>query len=394
MDKEMMQVLEAMDSWDKELYKKEQKKYWSPIKVPFQLSEALTGLTKNELDMIRKKLGIKNASQLKKADLAALLTEKIPEYIEQQYHFWDSDMLDTITSLAKNNGIKSVSNINVEFFRDRGLAFTGIVNDKKIIALPSDLIPAVQRLKENQLARKVCQRNSEWRKLTYGLLHYYGALESHQMVDLLEKYTDKPLDFMAYFKAIDEMNSYYEDIVIDLNGFSDLLAENPQWILAEQKKRKDLPFYPFTKAQILEANQPFFIERNVSYRRFVKFLTRNFDIGKEAADELVEECVWDTKEGKSPNEVMRHLTEVLIFDRIEDVHAVMDHLMELMNNTREWALKGHTSEELRPIDTAGMRPFPGSMQQQNKQETVRKVGRNEPCPCGSGKKYKKCCGKS
>jgi preprotein translocase subunit SecA len=22
----------------------------------------------------------------------------------------------------------------------------------------------------------------------------------------------------------------------------------------------------------------------------------------------------------------------------------------------------------------------------------RKVGRNEPCPCGSGKKFKKCCG--
>ena len=24
---------------------------------------------------------------------------------------------------------------------------------------------------------------------------------------------------------------------------------------------------------------------------------------------------------------------------------------------------------------------------------VPKVGRNDPCPCGSGKKYKKCCGK-
>jgi preprotein translocase subunit SecA len=22
----------------------------------------------------------------------------------------------------------------------------------------------------------------------------------------------------------------------------------------------------------------------------------------------------------------------------------------------------------------------------------KKIGRNEPCPCGSGKKYKKCCG--
>ena len=29
-------------------------------------------------------------------------------------------------------------------------------------------------------------------------------------------------------------------------------------------------------------------------------------------------------------------------------------------------------------------------------KTVRKgkkVGRNDPCPCGSGKKYKKCCGR-
>jgi len=25
--------------------------------------------------------------------------------------------------------------------------------------------------------------------------------------------------------------------------------------------------------------------------------------------------------------------------------------------------------------------------------TAEKTGRNEPCPCGSGKKFKKCCGK-
>ena len=24
----------------------------------------------------------------------------------------------------------------------------------------------------------------------------------------------------------------------------------------------------------------------------------------------------------------------------------------------------------------------------------KKIGRNEPCPCGSGKKYKHCCGKN
>ncbi|GAE93255.1 protein export cytoplasm protein SecA ATPase RNA helicase [Gracilibacillus boraciitolerans JCM 21714] len=32
---------------------------------------------------------------------------------------------------------------------------------------------------------------------------------------------------------------------------------------------------------------------------------------------------------------------------------------------------------------------------EDKQGTVvneQKIGRNDPCPCGSGKKYKKCCG--
>ena len=29
----------------------------------------------------------------------------------------------------------------------------------------------------------------------------------------------------------------------------------------------------------------------------------------------------------------------------------------------------------------------------NERGDVMKVGRNDPCPCGSGKKYKKCCGR-
>ena len=30
---------------------------------------------------------------------------------------------------------------------------------------------------------------------------------------------------------------------------------------------------------------------------------------------------------------------------------------------------------------------------QPKERQKKKVGRNDPCTCGSGKKYKKCCGK-
>jgi uncharacterized protein YecA (UPF0149 family) len=37
---------------------------------------------------------------------------------------------------------------------------------------------------------------------------------------------------------------------------------------------------------------------------------------------------------------------------------------------------------------------PGSMANIGKGRGKKKVGRNDPCPCGSGQKYKECCLKS
>ena len=46
-----------------------------------------------------------------------------------------------------------------------------------------------------------------------------------------------------------------------------------------------------------------------------------------------------------------------------------------------WSFRGHTAEEMEASRT-----------KQAKNQTP-KVGRNDPCPCGSGRKYKNCCGK-
>ena len=70
-------------------------------------------------------------------------------------------------------------------------------------------------------------------------------------------------------------------------------------------------------------------------------------------------------------------------------------LNELHNNTRMWILKGHTPEELFEEERKHLQPLPknerdGSVGEQTVVKGE-KVGRNDPCPCGSGKKYKKCC---
>ena len=54
----------------------------------------------------------------------------------------------------------------------------------------------------------------------------------------------------------------------------------------------------------------------------------------------------------------------------------------------EEAFQRKKKKELEQARMAGA----GDLQVQQVVRSGAKVGRNDPCPCGSGKKYKKCCG--
>ena len=48
-------------------------------------------------------------------------------------------------------------------------------------------------------------------------------------------------------------------------------------------------------------------------------------------------------------------------------------------------------------ETSAVHASAGGDSAPSKREPIRKkvsIGRNDPCPCGSGKKYKKCCGRN
>jgi uncharacterized protein YecA (UPF0149 family) len=121
----------------------------------------------------------------------------------------------------------------------------------------------------------------------------------------------------------------------------------------------------------------------------VKFLLQNFEINKAKADSIVEECVYATRIGHGPNDVLNYLSQQFEFDSLETIQALMDKVVFLMNNTREWFLKGYTPTELSALEKKHLKPLPTSTET----EKVVKIGRNQPCPCGSGEKYKKCCGR-
>ncbi|MEH7119141.1 SEC-C metal-binding domain-containing protein [Neobacillus vireti] len=389
-------ALEALKTMTLKNQQKREVKMWSVISVPLTINDALTRFSKDELSDIRRRLDIKGASQLKKGDLIELLTIKIPLSFEKVCMHLDQERYNLIKKIVRNGGYMEAPKLMANQFaylRNIGIIFTGTFEGKKILAIPREIVENQFFQDNHKQFISICRRNTEWIKLTQGLLYYYGTLTLTELHDLLEKYMNEPIRLSDYLSVIDHSISYYEQIRKDQFGFSNIRVFDPEKVRDEHKARKDLAFFSFSKEQLLRAGELGYIERNDSFLQFVTFLTQNYEISRQEADGIVEECVYATNIGESPNHLLQFLQSKLEFENIEILKACMDKVINLMNHTKQWFLKGYSPDELSPTEVKSMRPLPEHNKNMVEFPSRGKIGRNDPCPCGSNKKYKKCCGR-
>ncbi len=94
----------------------------------------------------------------------------------------------------------------------------------------------------------------------------------------------------------------------------------------------------------------------------------------------------DSLKEKNPIETMDEDTEVsLAFDKERLYKNMVDAKADWLYELPEWDAI-YTKEEQHTL-----------YMEQKKSGTIvkpKKIGRNDPCPCGSGKKYKYCCGRN
>ena len=117
-------------------------------------------------------------------------------------------------------------------------------------------------------------------------------------------------------------------------------------------------------------------------------------MGIETADEYMP-VVWShISMGAAPSDIMEILErEEFVFSAEKDLHEFVSILMDVNNHTRMMINRGWTPMEMReklPPLPRGKRPTIVPM---SSEAGTKKVYPNDPCPCGSGKKYKKCCGR-
>ncbi len=188
-----------------------------------------------------------------------------------------------------------------------------------------------------------------------------------------------------------------------------LLEEEEFDYLLRQQMGKD--FYIPSAQQIEEICKLGYEASSLAYKKLETFFIRKLEIPYEHA---VLWCfqVWaGSYEGDSPAEVINHMTEANVtFKSEKQMNELVELLMTAHNNTRMKENRGHKPNELARKELKGGMPaiVPGNSYTAVMLKDAapslnalgipvdleRKVYPNDPCPCGSGKKYKKCCGRN
>ncbi len=395
---EQRMLAEAFTNIQKGLAKDAQRamdKLWSvQISMPFSLQDALSGLTVGDLAELRKTLGLKNASQLKKQDLINRLVDFIPEALPGFLRRQDKTRWTLLQKLADQDGVVTTIDLDHFGYLNRcGIVYPGTLNGDKVFVMPQDIVQTIKKL-DKTLYQGEIQRNTEWILLTQGLLYYYGMLDLRQLTDKIRYYTGQQVELTEYMAVIDEAIEFYGETEHESSGYKHTRVENPKAIKREQQLRSDLEYRTFTKAELLKAGKPDFVERNAAYKQLLQFILEQYKIDRIDAEFIVDDVTFAIQNDYKVDQILQLLQEELEMDNELIVKAFADKVIRLMNAMPRWVLKGYSPDGLsdeiskppvvvHPIAQADVFNF----------ATKKKIGRNDPCPCGSGKKYKKCCGR-
>ncbi len=150
-------------------------------------------------------------------------------------------------------------------------------------------------------------------------------------------------------------------------------------IMAEQhylsKLKTDTSYYMPGITELLKYKDFNYSEETIQEKVMKNFLRMSLNLDEEALNYLVIHLrlIADFFE---EHERLSHINALnLEFESDNQYAEFMTKFADFLNTRRLKINHGYTNNEL-------------------SHHSIRKIGRNDPCPCGSRKKFKKCCGKN
>ena len=294
------------------------------------------------------------------------------------------------------------------------------------------------------------------RKYFNAMANLYGIIPLHKAKEILFSLSPKLVtedEFLAFTEiARHECEGFYilggDELYTDVRHTKPLdreiiavtmIDESIDLFIETKRRQQDKPYYVPDKKHLLEYDDPFYCEDTPEKCRLRTFLKKRCNLSDAREPLVFEELLYGVRSiAVQPADVFGHLEKLGVrFKSQRDVERFTALYSAFHNTTRMPCSRGYTPDELMqmtppeerfkslslgPNIRKSLQTGEMDMEDIRKQiltmelpseavrfdllkqladikpsapqtEKQKKVGRNDPCPCGSGKKYKRCCGK-
>ncbi|GAA0080952.1 zinc chelation protein SecC [Clostridium sporogenes] len=361
------------------------------------LETLLNNLTKSDLTDIRKSLDVKGASKLNKKELVHVLESELQNNLNEvisnigfyEYIFLDR-YFDEIEYINKNTN-KFDNAIND--LKKKGIIFQ-IDEDKNKVVIPEEL---KDNIRENFIEEEEFNLgfyiSKDILKVVQVLLHYYGALSLEELYEIIHSMSsnlnygkDRNIEIefdrsyltnllsdnnRSYYGIKKQDNTYYVEDVINLS-----------YVLQGHKAIQYLDYKELSINYIRKFNKEEFYIKPLE--KLNKYMKENLNIKEEKLNELMYSTSCLMKNAFSVDYIFEDIKGRIYLKNEEIERDIKDIITEINNNIEKWCLRGHSITEIKLKEDK-------IYEKVEKVNHKGKIGRNDPCPCGSGKKYKKCC---
>lgn len=402
-----------------------------------EMAEIMSSWTKEELKSLAEDLELKGYHSLKKDILVGKIKEELlkPSVMERQMMMFSDEEIAAFESVLKTTGYYPVRK-DLELLEGfYNLAYVGIYNDN-FAAVPDEVKKVYKKVNTPKFRKK--RKTAFWmiRCLTMVIFLYVLAPIS-VIKEMLVKCLGECIGEEEFREIFTLIPDYLNPCVIrgEWVIYKEVL---PQGFYNKIKESQgDLEYYIPEQEEILDYTGHGYPSRDTCCRKVKEFLIKRMKIEEEQTENLMQGIYSRISLGGGPSDVTEIFEEEgIIFPNETTVRDFIALLIELNNSTRMIQNRGWTPSEMtkkRPVLPEGQKPTIVPMSslaaEQLKQasnelqqmgftvdldsgadevETVfmpdgiaghtvkgtKKIYPNDPCPCGSGKKYKKCCGKS
>lgn len=364
------------------------------VKAPFEagLGVLLQGYKVAGLQEIAKELDVECASKMKKQELVDAIANKVtnPQTLYQMAMAAPEKayQLASVLAFGKKMKGKVPSKREYAYFQERGCVFLSTDEDVVSCVMPAEVRTAFEQAKKLGLAAKR-ERVALCGKYLRAMVNLYGVLSRGRALELFAKCGEKPMNTAELQEIVEHYgnreNSFYAD---ETYLYHELLHEDNAYLSVAQRQEGKRIYQP-DKYDLVKYADDLYYENTVQMIRLKKFLLTYTKLDEISVQQLVDEIHMCVLMERTMNEILKLMENSKVTMPNKDKAGEMVRLLVgVMNNTRLWSNNAMTCEELR-MNYSGL----GLKDKKSQPVRVHKVGRNDPCPCGSGKKYKKCCGR-